>query len=33
MSRFHFHLVEDGRVTTDEEGQEFAEEMLFAGKL
>lgn len=33
MPRFHFPIVEDGRVITDEEGQEFTEkEMLFAGK-
>lgn len=25
MPRFHFHLVEDGRVITDEEGQELTE--------
>jgi len=25
MSRFHFHIVEDGRVITDEEGQELTE--------
>jgi hypothetical protein len=23
MPRFHFHIVEDGRVITDEEGQEL----------
>ena len=25
MPRFHFHIVEDGRVITDEEGQELTE--------
>ena len=25
MPRFHFHIVEDGRVIIDEEGQEFTE--------
>jgi hypothetical protein len=25
MPRFHFHIVEDGRVITDEEGQVFSE--------
>ena len=25
MPRFHFHVVEDGRVIIDEEGQEFTE--------
>ena len=25
MPRFHFHIVEDGRVITDEEGQELIE--------
>ena len=25
MPRFHFHIVEDGRVVTDEEGQELTE--------
>jgi hypothetical protein len=25
MPRFHFHTVEDGRVITDEEGQELTE--------
>jgi hypothetical protein len=25
MPRFHFHIVEDGRVVTDEEGQELPE--------
>ena len=24
MPRFHFHIIEDGRVITDEEGQELA---------
>jgi hypothetical protein len=23
MPRFHFHIIEDGRVITDEEGQEL----------
>jgi hypothetical protein len=25
MPRFHFHIIEDGRVIADEEGQELAE--------
>jgi hypothetical protein len=25
MPRFHFHIIEDGRVITDEEGQELPE--------
>jgi hypothetical protein len=25
MPRFHFHIVEDGLVVSDEEGQEFSE--------
>jgi len=25
MPRFHFHIVEDGRFITDEEGQELTE--------
>ena len=25
MPRFHFHVIEDGRVITDEEGQELPE--------
>jgi hypothetical protein len=25
MPRFHFHIVEDGRVVTDEEGQDLPE--------
>ena len=26
MPRFHFHILENGRLNPDEEGQEFADE-------
>jgi hypothetical protein len=28
MSRFHFHILEDGRLVKDEEGQELAEKAV-----